>query len=97
MFTEQQFQRITEEILVNHRFEFPITWTMIGINGYVFAGKWEVTILKKFNNVILHGQPKRLRFPINMMLVDRTGKAAHVLFKKSDAPIDLTRLQIGEA
>lgn len=69
----------------------------MGMNGALFAGRSELSMQKEIRTIILTGKAKKLKFPINMMLVDRTGKAAHVLFKKPDGPIDLTGLQIGQA
>ncbi len=97
MFKLEQFKMIGDEIFLKHHFEFPVTWVMVGVNGALFAGRSELSIQKEVRTIILTGKAKKLRFPVNMMLVDRTGKAAHVLFKKPDAPIDLTGLQIGQA
>jgi len=95
MFKPEQFQKIAEEIILKHRFEFPISWVMIGVNGAFLTGRWELSIpQKQFRSLTLSGKAKKLRRPINMMLVDRIGKAFHVLFKKGDEPIDLTNLRI---
>ena len=95
MFKPEQIQKIVEEIFLQHHFEFPISWVMVGVNGAFFTGRWEFSIPQnKLKSFTLSGKAKKLKRPINMMLVDRTGKAFHVLFKKSDEPMDLTNLRI---
>ena len=97
MFKPEQFQRIAEEIFLRHNFELPITWVMVGVNGAIFAGRFELSVLKKFKVIVLTGEAKKLRFPINMLVVDKTGKAGYVFFKRSDGPIDLSDFQMGQA
>lgn len=76
--------------MVDHKFEFPITFVMIGINRAIMAARFEM-INGKLKINILNGKAKNLRFPINTMFVDAKGKAAHVCFERSGQHGDLTR------
>lgn len=90
MFPEEGFKKIVEMILIDHQFEFPITFVMIGVNGSILAARFEMA-KGEFKTNILTGKPKHLRFPINTMFVDAKGKAAHVCFERSGQYGNLTR------
>lgn len=96
MFKQAQFQMLAEEIFLKHHFELPVSFAMIGVNGAFLTGRFELSFFQtKFRAILLSGKAKDLRFPINMLLVDKTGKAAHTSFERSDKPVDLTNLQTG--
>ncbi len=95
---EKELQRIVEEILLKHHFEFPVYWVMVGVNGALFAGKFEISISGNgsscgatFRTVTVSGKVKNLHFPINMMLVDKTGKSALTSFRLPDRPKEATK------
>ena len=93
MFRLDQFSKILAEMLLKHDFQFPITCTMIGIDGHVFAARFELSAdPKESKGGFVTGNPKKLRFPINALLVDKGGKAAHVLFKGSCQVEEVNRL-----
>jgi hypothetical protein len=95
-----EIENIVGMIFLEHKFEFPITVVMIGIRGYLVA-KWELAtasgknkVTAKFENIVVAGKAKDLRFPINTMLVDSTGKAAHFCIKRPNEIGSLTFLPI---
>ncbi len=97
MFKPEQLVGVFKEIVLEHKFEFPIHWVMVGAGGVFLTGKLTFSILRlKLDFSILSGRAKDLRFPINMMLVDKTGKAAHVLFKRAGEAHELNRLGVDE-
>jgi hypothetical protein len=98
MFIHNQFQKVVEEIFFKYSFELPFTWIMMGVNGAIFAGSWYLSIVdNEFKTLIVSGRPEDLRFPINMMVMDKNWRIAHILFEKPDGPIDLTNFQVGQA
>lgn len=82
MFPKEGFRKIMEMILIDHGFEFPITFVMIGVNGAFLIARFEM-IGQEFKEKVLTGKAKNLRFPINTMFVDAKGRAAHVSFERS--------------
>ncbi|MFB3886041.1 MAG: hypothetical protein ACE144_12495 [Thermodesulfobacteriota bacterium] len=81
MFNEKSLEVIFKRLLLEHSFQFPLTWAWIGANGGVLAGRFEWSVGKGLETIILSGKPKTLRYPVNAMIVDRRGVAAHILFK----------------
>jgi hypothetical protein len=72
--------------LFEHDFKYPLTVVMVGVRGYLVT-KFELsegTNSATFKNTVLAGKAKDLRFPINMMIVDINGRAAHVCVKTKD-------------
>jgi hypothetical protein len=90
-------QEIGAELFSKWHFTPPITWTLVGGNGEIFAGRWEFSISGGLRSVTLTGDIEKLEFPVNIMLIDRTGKAAHLLFRIPDGPVSLMSLQTGHA
>ena len=80
MFTQESVQRALEIILIDYNFQFPIHWVWVGINGAFLIGRFEIQKSgEKLKSILLTGKPKKLRFPVNIMLVDARGEAAHIL------------------
>jgi hypothetical protein len=96
MFTEESLRKIFETILIKYNFQFPISWVWIGINGAFLTGRFEFSKNEKFKSIILNGKAKKLRFPINAMLVDARGEAAHVLLKRFGEVDMVTRCKIDD-
>jgi hypothetical protein len=100
MFPEEAFKKIVEMIFIDYKFEFPITFAMVGMKGFL-VWKFELAMaigeLKttaKFESTVLAGKAKSLRFPINMMIVDSRGEAIHILFKAPSEINKVTRCQV---
>jgi len=94
---EEQIQRLFREMVLNRGFEFPIHWTMIGFGGGSASGRIEISVIQggpaaeaTCKIIILSGKPGNLRFPINLVFVDKTGKAAFASFTRPDSPADLS-------
>ncbi len=97
MFTEENLKKIFLTILFDFYFQFPISWVWIGVNGAFLTGRFELSKTKEFKSIVLSGKAKKLRFPINAMLVDAKGEAAHVLLKRSGEVDKVTRCRVDEA
>lgn len=84
MFKTDDLTEVIVSLFVKYNFQYPLHLVMVGIN--------EAFVNLKFNPncVILAGRAKDLRFPINCMFVDGKGDAAHVLFKMSGEPSEIT-------
>ena len=98
MFTKESMQKIFKKILIDYNFQPPISWVWIGVNGAFMTGRIEFSKgSKEFKSILLSGKPKKLRFPVNVMLVDSRGEAAHVLFKGTgEAKDEVNRCRVDE-
>ncbi len=99
MYSIDQFERLLAETLLKHNFQVPMTWVMIGVNGHIFAGRFNPPTTEKepVGFVIIVGEAKRLRFPINLLLVDRDGMATHFFFENPDLQNRAMMSQVGHA
>ena len=80
MFTKESVRTVFKTILDDYKFQLPIAWVWIGANGEFLTGRIEISKgSKELRSVILSGSPEKLKFPVNVMLVDARGEAAHVL------------------
>lgn len=95
MFKKEGFEKAFKTILVDYNFQPPIAWVWIGVNGAFMTGKiiWEG---KEFKSITLSGKPKKLRLPVNVMLVDAKGMAAHLLLKKTGEVDGVNRCRVDE-
>ncbi len=81
MFLEEGIKKALETMLLfKHEFELPFTFVLIGVNGTFLTGRIEASIVDGLQFTVLEGEAKKLRLPINLMIVDRKGKAGHVAF-----------------
>lgn len=95
MFKGETLQKIFKMIFLEYNFQVPISWVWIGVNGAFFTGRIELSKSgKEAKSIILSGKAKKLRFPINVMLVDSKGEAAHILFKGPGEDDVLTRCRV---
>jgi hypothetical protein len=94
---EESIRELFKKILIEFTFQLPISWVWVGQNGGFMTGRIEVSKLtKEPRSVILSGNPKKLKFPVNIMLVDARGDAAHVLLKESGEIDGVNRLRVDE-
>jgi hypothetical protein len=97
MSIQEGIQKIFKMILVDYKFELPVSWVWIGVNGAFLTGRIEFSKRdKELKSIILSGKAKKLRFPVNVMLVDAKGDAAHVLFRGSGEVDKVTRCRVDE-
>jgi hypothetical protein len=97
MVRRESIQKIFRMILIDYNFELPITWVWIGVNGAFLTGRIERSRWsEELGSVVLSGNPKKIRFPVNAMLVDAKGQAAHVLFKETGEVDGVNRLRVDE-
>jgi hypothetical protein len=97
MFTKESIHEIFKKILIEYKFQLPISWVWIGVNGALLTGRIEMSRWsKEFRSVTLSGNPKKLRYPVNVMLVDARGEAAHVLFKGTGEADEINRCRVDE-
>jgi hypothetical protein len=98
MFTKENIHEILKKILIDYKFQLPIAWVWVGVNGVFLTGRIEVSKgSKEFRSVTLSGNPKKLRFPVNVMFVDSRGQAAHVLSRGAgEGDDELNRLRVDE-
>lgn len=96
MSIEESIQGIFHKVLIDYGFKLPIAWVWIGVNGAFLTGKIE-SVKSGMRNVIIKGKSNKLRFPVNAMLVDSEGKAAHVLFKGPGQVDKVNRLRVDES
>jgi hypothetical protein len=96
MFPEENLRKVFEIIILEHGFEFPLSWVMVGINGTFLTGRFEILIIGKVKSTIINGKANKLRFPINCMIVDRRGKAAHIVFSRTDEAGEITPCFVGK-
>jgi hypothetical protein len=89
------FDKAFKTILIDYNFQPPIAWVWVGRNGAFLFGKiiWEG---KEYKSVTLGGKPKKLRFPVNVMLVDAKGMAAHLLLKETGEIDGANRCRVEE-
>jgi hypothetical protein len=96
MFTKESVQRAFEIILLEYNFQFPISWVWIGINGTFLTGRFELSKSgEKLKTTVLSGKVRKIRFPVNIMLVDGGGKAAHILLNSAEFG-EVTRCSVDE-
>ena len=80
MFTKESIHTIFKTILEEYKFQLPIAWVWIGANGEFLTGRIEISKgSKEPRSVTLSGKAEKLKYPVNIMLVDARGEAAHVL------------------
>jgi hypothetical protein len=79
MFPEEGIKKALETMLFKHEFELPFTFVMIGANGAFLTGRFEGSIIDG-PQITVEGEASKLRFPINLLIVDQKGKAGHVAF-----------------
>jgi hypothetical protein len=97
MFKSDSFRKILEEIFFKHGFQLPVAWVWAGVNGAFVTGKIEFSKRdKKITFIILSGKPKKIRLPVNMMLIDARGCAAHILVKGPGEISKVTRCPVDE-
>ncbi len=93
---EESLHDIFKRVLIEYNFQYPMTWTWIGINGRAVTGRFERKKDGGLKTIMLNGKPKTLRFPVNAMLVDATGQAVHILFKSSMQLGEMNRCKVDE-
>ena len=97
MINKETFIEVFKIILIDYDFRLPISWVWIGVNGAFMTGRIEISKgSKELRSVTLSGNPKKLRFPVNVMFVDATGNAAHVLFKGPGQANEVNRLHVDD-
>ena len=96
MFKTDDLEKAICKLFVDYDFQFPIHLVMIGINGAFLNVKLNLSKTGAFSHIILTGRARDLRFPINSMFVDAKGDAAHILFKGSGEPDEITRLKVDQ-
>jgi len=97
MFTKESMQKIFKKILIDYNFQSPISWVWVGVNGAFMTGRIEfLEGSKEFKSILLSGKPNKLRFPVNVMLVDSRGEAAHILFKGTGGADEVNRCCVDE-
>ena len=93
---EESLQKIFKTIFIDYNFQFPLSWTWIGINGAIVTGRYELKKDGGVRGVVLNGKPKSVEFPINALVVDGRGQAVHILFKDSMEFGDLSPCRVDE-
>lgn len=92
MYTRESFHKVFDKIFLDYNFQFPLSWVWISVNGAFLTGRFERSNSdKKFESILLTGKVKKIIFPINAMIVDANGAAAHVLLKKNGEIGEVTR------
>jgi hypothetical protein len=79
MFSEDSIKKVLETMLFKYEFELPFSFVLIGVNGAFLTGRIEASIIDGAQ-ITVEGEANKLRFPINLMIVDQKGKAGHVAF-----------------
>jgi len=80
MFSDEGIKKAIETLVFKHEFEFPFSFVLIGVNGTFLTARLESSIVDGPRFTVHEGEANKLRFPINCLIVDRKGKAAHVAF-----------------
>jgi hypothetical protein len=89
MFAEEDIKKALGTMLFKHEFELPFSFVLIGVNGTFVTGRIEPSIVDG-PQVIVAGEASKLRFPINLMIVDQKGKAGHVAFSMTGEEKEVT-------
>jgi hypothetical protein len=89
MFPEEDIKKALEEMLFKHEFELPLTFVLVGVNGTILTGRIEVSIIDG-PQITVKGEASKLRFPINLMIIDQKGKAGHVAFSMTGEEKEVT-------
>jgi hypothetical protein len=80
MWPEEGIKKAFETMVFKHEFECPLSVAMIGVNGAFLTARFKMSMVDGFQSIVLDGKASKLRFPINCLIVDQKGKAAHIAF-----------------
>jgi hypothetical protein len=89
MFPEDSIKKVLETMLFKHEFELPFSFVLIGVNGAFLTGRIGASIIDG-PQITIEGEASKLRFPINLMIVDKKGKAGHVAFSMTGEEKEVT-------
>ena len=96
MVSKESMVEIFKKILIEYKFQPPISWVWIGVNGAFMTGRIAISKgSKELGSVTLSGNPEKIKFPVTVMLVDAKGDAVHVLFK-GPGQVDKVKSLLGD-
>ena len=98
MLKNENVLKVIMKMLVEYKFQFPLSWVFIGINGSFWSGRFEFEVGEnKIKHIPIGNQYSILMPPINGMVVDLRGDAMHFSIKGSGEVSHPTICRISES